>query len=125
MGLTDVYDRLLAAARRRQFAAEAVAEAETAASERAAAGAAAVARAHDIAAAAVKRDADEHSRLAAMVRGSHDAQMADAAAAERLRETTDPLYAATKLLNAEIAESTRLYHQARPLLTNTRVSNRC
>jgi hypothetical protein len=61
------------------------------------------------AAAATKRLADEHARLAAMVRGSHDAQMADAAAAERLRASTDPLYAATKRLNAEIAESTRLY----------------
>ena len=62
------------------------------------------------AAAATKRLADEHERLAAMVRGSHDAQLADAAAAERLRASTDPLYAATKRLNAEIAESTRLYH---------------
>lgn len=61
------------------------------------------------AAAATKRLADEHERLAAMVRGSHDAQLADAAAAERLRASTDPLYAATKRLNAEIAESTRLY----------------
>jgi hypothetical protein len=61
------------------------------------------------AAAATKRLADEHERLAAMVRGSHDAQIADAAAAERLRASTDPLYAATKRLNAEIAESTRLY----------------
>jgi hypothetical protein len=62
------------------------------------------------AAAATKRLADEHANLAAMVRGSHDAQLADAAAAERLRASTDPLYAATKRLNAEIAESTRLYH---------------
>ncbi|MDN4632319.1 phage tail length tape measure family protein [Sphingomonas sp. PsM26] len=61
------------------------------------------------AAAATKRLADEHERLAAMVRGSHDAQMADVAAAERLRSSTDPLYAATKRLNAEMEESTRLY----------------
>jgi hypothetical protein len=68
------------------------------------------ARAAQSAAAAQKRLADEHERLAAAVRNSHAAQVADAAAAERLREATDPLYAATKRLNAEIAESTRLYH---------------
>ncbi len=51
----------------------------------------------------------EQAQLAAIVRGSHDAQVADAAAAERLRASTDPLYVATKRLNAEIAESTRLY----------------
>jgi hypothetical protein len=64
----------------------------------------------DAAALATKRLADEQQRLAGIVQASHAAQMADAAAAERLRETTDPLYAATKRLNAEIAESTRLYH---------------
>ncbi|TCP64263.1 tail length tape measure protein, partial [Sphingomonas sp. PP-CE-1G-424] len=68
------------------------------------------ARAARTAAAEVKQLANEHERLAAMVRGSHDAQVADAAAAEQLRLATDPLYAATKRLNAEIAESTRLYH---------------
>jgi len=68
------------------------------------------ARAARTAAAEVKQLANEHDRLAAMVRGSHDAQVADAAAAEQLRTSTDPLYAATKRLNAEIAESTRLYH---------------
>ncbi len=52
----------------------------------------------------------EHAQLAATVRASHDAQVADAAAAEQLRMSTDPLYATTKRLNAEIAESTRLYH---------------
>lgn len=69
------------------------------------------------AAAALKAEADaaaragaEHALLAAAVRGSHDASVADAAAAEKLRMSTDPLYAATKRLNAEIAESTRLYH---------------
>ncbi len=67
-------------------------------------------RAAASAAAAVKRLASEHERLAGLVRGSHDAQVADAEAAERLRMATDPLYAATKRLNAEIAESTRLYH---------------
>jgi len=68
------------------------------------------ARAARTAAAEIKMLADEHARLAALVRGSHDAQVADAAAAEQLRMATDPLYAATKRLNAEIAESTRLYH---------------
>ncbi|WP_242183212.1 hypothetical protein [Sphingomonas sp. CARO-RG-8B-R24-01] len=68
------------------------------------------ARADASAAAAAKRLADEHERLAAMVRGSYEAQMADVAAAERMRAATDPLYAATQRLNAEIAESTRLYH---------------
>lgn len=62
------------------------------------------------AAAAAKRLADEHKVLAAAVRGSHAAQLADAEAAEKLRLATDPLYAATKRLNQEIAESTRLYH---------------
>ncbi len=52
----------------------------------------------------------EQAQLASVVRASHDAQVADAAAAEQLRLSTDPLYAATKRLNAEIAESTRLYH---------------
>lgn len=59
---------------------------------------------------AAARAAAEHAQLAAAVRNSHDASIADAAAAERLRMSTDPLYAATKRLNAEIAESTRLYH---------------
>lgn len=68
------------------------------------------ARAKDLASAATKRLADEHARLVAAVRGSQAAQEADAAAAERLRMATDPLYAATKRLNAEIAESTRLYY---------------
>jgi hypothetical protein len=69
------------------------------------------------AAAALKAEADaaaragaEHAILAAAVRASHDASISDAAAAEKLRMSTDPLYAATKRLNAEIAESTRLYH---------------
>lgn len=68
------------------------------------------AQARERATAALKREADEHARLVALVRGSQAAQEADAAAAEHLRERTDPLYAATKRLNAEIAESTRLYH---------------
>ncbi|MFW2829872.1 hypothetical protein [Sphingomonas sp. ID0503] len=68
------------------------------------------ARANALAAAETKRLADEHERLAAMVRGSAAAQEADVVAAERLRSSTDPLYAATKRLNEEIAESTRLYH---------------
>lgn len=68
------------------------------------------ARATASAAAAVKLHADAHERLAAMVRGSQAAQEADAVAAERLRMSTDPLYAATSRLNVEIAESTRLYH---------------
>ena len=68
------------------------------------------ARAQKLVAAATRQAADEHARLAALVRGSHDAQLADAAAAERLREATDAEYAATKRLNAQIAESTRLYH---------------
>ena len=68
------------------------------------------ARAQKLVAAATRQAADEHARLAALVRGSHDAQLADAAAAERLREATDAEYAATKRLNAQIAESTRLRH---------------
>lgn len=67
------------------------------------------ARARDLAAAAVKREANEHARLAALIRGSRDAEIADATAAERMREATDPLYAAVKRLNGEIEESTRLY----------------
>lgn len=61
-------------------------------------------------AAAAAKLAAEHAQLAAQVRASHAAQEADAIAAERLRASTDPLYAAVKRLNAEIAESTRLYH---------------
>lgn len=68
------------------------------------------ARAQKMSAAAAKQAAEEHGRLASMLRASHSAQVADAEAAERLRMSTDPLYAATKRLNAEIAESTRLYH---------------
>ncbi|MFD2500643.1 hypothetical protein ACFSTI_19675 [Rhizorhabdus histidinilytica] len=60
-------------------------------------------------AAAAANLAAEHARLAAQVRASHAAQEADALAAERLRASTDPLYAAMKRINAEIAESTRLY----------------
>ncbi len=59
---------------------------------------------------AAEQLAREHGQLASAVRASHDAQVADAAAAEQLRMSTDPLYALTKKLNAEIAESTRLYH---------------
>ncbi len=59
---------------------------------------------------AAGRLAREHASLAAMVQGSQAAMVADAAAAERLRASTDPLYAATTRLNAEIAESTRLYY---------------
>ncbi|WP_370308350.1 hypothetical protein [Sphingobium abikonense] len=59
---------------------------------------------------ATARLAAEHARLAAIVRGSQAALEADAVAAERMRMSTDPLYAATKRLNDEIAESTRLYH---------------
>ncbi|RST30164.1 hypothetical protein HMF7854_04475 [Sphingomonas ginkgonis] len=68
------------------------------------------ARAQADAAATAQRLAAAHAELAAKVQGSYAAQEADAAAAERLRLTTDPLYAATKRLNAEIAESTRLYY---------------
>ncbi|THG40444.1 hypothetical protein [Sphingomonas olei] len=68
------------------------------------------ARATAIAAASAKQLADEHARLADQVRGSQLAMEADAAAAERLRMSTDPLYAATARINAEIAESTRLYY---------------
>jgi hypothetical protein len=59
---------------------------------------------------AARRDVEEHSRLAGQVQGAHASWEADAAAAERLRASTDPLYAATKRLNTELAESTRLYH---------------
>lgn len=58
---------------------------------------------------AAARLAREHDALAAIVRGSQAALEADAASAERMRQATDPLYAATVRLNAEIAESTRLY----------------
>ncbi len=68
------------------------------------------ARAIAAAGAAAAQAAREHDLLAAAVRGSHAAQVADAQAAEQLRLATDPLYAATSRLNAEIAESTRLYH---------------
>lgn len=68
------------------------------------------AAARDAEAAATARAAREHANLAAMVRGSQAALESDAAAAERLRQSTDPLYAATVRLNAEIAESTRLYY---------------
>jgi hypothetical protein len=102
-GNTDLADRLLAASRQRQFAAEAAAEAEVQAASRAAA-------AMQAQAGAAERLSREHAQLAAVVRGSAAAQDADAAAAERLRMSTDPLYAATSRLNAEIAESTRLYH---------------
>lgn len=68
------------------------------------------------AAAAAKTEAEttarlarEHSELANRLRESHAAMEADAVAAERLRLSTDPLYAATRRLNEEIAESTRLY----------------
>lgn len=68
------------------------------------------ARANEQAAAAANKLAREHEELAAAVRASHAAQEADAASAERMRMATDPLYAATKRLNDEIAESTRLYY---------------
>lgn len=61
------------------------------------------------AAIATRRLAQEHAELAATVRGSAAAQEADAVAAERLRIATDPLYLASKRLNEQIEESTRLY----------------
>lgn len=160
-GNTDLADRLLAASRQRQMAAESVAEAQAAAAaeqarraaeQRAAAEAvvnaqlmerarlqAALERTERLdrpraidngasfsalderakAQAAAARQAEinatnqaarEHAELAAAVRNSHAAQIADAEAAERLRAATDPLYAATKRLNEQIAESTRLYY---------------
>lgn len=99
----ELADRLLAASRARQFAAEAAAEAQ----QRAAAAAAAAMQAE---ANAADRLAREHAALAAQVRASHAAQEADTVAAEKMRMSTDPLYAALKRLNAELAESTRLYH---------------
>lgn len=98
------YNMFEAAARR---GAQALREQEAAEKALARDAAAAQARAE---AAATKQLADEHQRLADIVRASHAAQEADAQAAERMRAATDPLYAATKRLNAEIAESTRLYH---------------
>lgn len=98
-----LYDQKFAAARQVRFEAEAAAQAE----ERAAAQATVAMQAQ---ADAAQRLAREHAQLSAMVRGSHAAQEADAVAADRLRMATDPLYAATSRLNAEIAESTRLYY---------------
>ncbi len=67
------------------------------------------AQAQTVAANATRRAAEEHARLAKAMQESHGAQMADAQAADALRLSTDPLYAATKRLNDAIAESTRLY----------------
>lgn len=105
-----LYDQEFAAARRASQAANAAAEDKAIAAQRGEAAAAQEAAAIRMAGAAAERAAREHGQLAAMVRGSHDAQVADAVAAERLRMSTDPLYAATKRLNDEIAESTRLYY---------------
>lgn len=102
----QLYDMEFASARRARAEVDALAEdkaAAAAAAERAAAQLLAEAS-------AAERLSREHAQLAATVRASHDAQEADARAAERLRAATDPLYAATKRLNEEIAESTRLYH---------------
>lgn len=98
-----LYDAKFAAARRARLETEATAEAEALAAAKAAAAMQAEANAAD-------RLAREHAALVAQVRGSQAAQEADAVAAERLRMSTDPLYAAIKRLNGEIAESTRLYH---------------
>lgn len=105
-----IFEKELAAARRARFEAEAAAEEKQRAADLATAAAAREAAAIERQAAAAQRLAREHGELAAMVRGSAAAQQADAVAAERLRASTDPLYAATKRLNQEIAESTRLYH---------------
>lgn len=102
----QLYDLEYAAMRRASQEADALAEDKAAAAAAADMNAAAM-RAE---AAAADKLATEHGQLAAQVRASHDAQQADAVAAERLRAATDPLYAATKRLNDEIAESTRLYH---------------
>lgn len=58
---------------------------------------------------ATARLAREQRELAAVVQGSYAAQQANADAAERMRMSTDPLYAAVSRLNGELAESTRLY----------------
>jgi len=105
-----LYDQEFAAARRAAQEAQAMAEEKAIAAQRAEAAAAQEAASIRLAADAAAKAAREHAQLAAMVRGSHAAQMADAEAAERLRMSTDPLYAATKRLNEEIAESTRLYY---------------
>lgn len=102
-GNTDLADRIAVAARNRQIAAQNAAEAEV----RAASQAAAAMQAQQTAA---QRLAASRADLAAKVQASHAAQEADAVAAERMRMATDPLYAATSRLNAEIAESTRLYY---------------
>ncbi len=86
------------AAYREQQALEAAAERDTKA---------AALRAETLATQALER---ARKALADQLRETHAAQLADAAAAERLRASTDPLYAATVRINAEIAESTRLYH---------------
>ena len=97
-----LYDKEFAAARRAAQAAEEAGAAKVAAAAEAAAALKAESE-------AARRAAAEHAELARQVRASHDAQVSDAAAAERMRESTDPLYAAIKRLNAEIEESTRLY----------------
>lgn len=65
--------------------------------------------AKNAAAEATARLAREQRELAEAVQGSYAAQQANADAAERMRMATDPLYAAVSRLNAELAESTRLY----------------
>lgn len=105
-----LYDAEFAAARKSAQAAEAAAQEKAAAAAMATAAAEREAAAIKAAANAAEQAAREHAALAAAVRASNNASVSDAAAAERLRMSTDPLYAATKRLNAEIAESTRLYH---------------
>ncbi|WP_109808421.1 hypothetical protein [Sphingosinithalassobacter portus] len=102
-GNADLADRLQFASRQRAIAAENAAQAEAQAAARAVA-------AKNAEVAAAERLAREHKMLADAVQASRAAQEADAVAAERLRASTDPLYAITQRLNAELAESTRLYH---------------
>lgn len=107
-GNTDLADRLLAAARQRKAAADAVAEAEADAARRTSAATAqqeqalrSAALAHGMFEAAARRG------LATM-REQEAAAERDAAALANLRAMIDPAAAAQQRLNAELAEARRL-----------------
>ena len=115
-GNTEVADRLLAASRKRQFAAEAVAEAEERAAQKAAAALAAqaqelrsAAHAHQMFEARVRSGVEAMRAEAAAVEEATRAQAAQVSAVNSLRSATDPFYASQERLKRELESAARLY----------------
>lgn len=114
-GNIELADRMLAASRRRQFAAEAAAQAEQRAAAEVAVAMEAEARAireaafaHQMFEARVREGVRAMREQAAAARETQVATRAQADAAERLKASIDPAYAAQQRFNREMAEARTL-----------------